>query len=98
MYYEANSGRNSDQAMISALQGIEESGQLHGFLKKFAIHVDKSRLERVLPAVRQHLKSRKKSRPGYSMKVLLQELDRIVDWRLAEEIEQMFFEYNRRNN
>lgn len=84
--------------MIAGLIGAEGSGHLHGFLKKFAITVDKERLERALPRVQQVLKTQKKTKPGYSMKVLLQELDRIVDWRLAEEMESLFCEYNSRNN
>ncbi|GEM_PF-2911339 len=75
-----------------------DSAQLHGFLKKFAINVDKAKLERTLPRVQRILKSQKKPKPGYSMKTLLQELDRVIDWRLAEEIEATFFEFNSHNN
>lgn len=84
--------------MVSEILAIENGKELHGFFKKFAIDVEKDRLERTLPRVRVMLRSKKKIRPGYSIRVLLQELDRMIDWRLAEELEALFFKYNSRNN
>jgi hypothetical protein len=75
-----------------------ETGQLHGFLKKFAISVDRERLERTLPRVQELLKGQKRAKPGYSMQMLLQELDKVVDLRLAQEMEQLFSMHSSRNN
>ena len=84
--------------MSTGMLSAEGSGQLHGFLKKFAISVDKERLERTLPRVQQLVKDQKKAKPGYSIKTLLQELDKVVDWRLAEEMETVFYDSNKLNN
>ena len=63
--------------------------EIHSFLKRFALDVDRERLQHTLPRVRP-IVAKQKSKPGLAFKVLLQELDRQIDWRLAAELEQKF--------
>jgi hypothetical protein len=63
--------------------------KVHSFLRQFALDVDEERLEHALPRVRQMIVKQKAKR-GLAFKVLLQELDRQIDWRLAAELEDNF--------
>jgi hypothetical protein len=63
--------------------------KVHSFLRQFAIDVDAERLEHALPRVHQ-IVMKQKPKQGLAFKVLLQELDRQIDWRLASELEKNF--------
>ena len=63
--------------------------KVHSFLRQFAIDVDAERLEHALPRVHQ-IVMKQKPKQGLAFKVLLQELDRQIDWRLAAELEDNF--------
>jgi len=66
-----------------------DTGKLHSFLKRFALNVDSERLQRALPRVQEIVKAQKPKK-GLSFKILLQELDHEIDWRLASELEEKF--------
>jgi len=61
--------------------------KIHSFLRHFAIDVDPERLQVTLPIT---IVTRRKPKPGLAFKVLLQQLDRQIDWRFATELENRF--------
>lgn len=71
--------------------GILQSGvpKISSFLKRHAICVDVERLQNALPRTRSII-TKQKPKPGMAFKVLLQELDRHIDWRFAVELENRF--------
>ncbi|MEM7813280.1 MAG: hypothetical protein QW548_00050 [Candidatus Aenigmatarchaeota archaeon] len=62
---------------------------MHSFLKHFALDVDPNRLPHAL-SVTKAIVERQKPKSGFVFKVLLQQLDREIDWRLATELENTF--------
>lgn len=63
------------------------SSRLHMVLKRHAIRVDSERLERTIPRVNEIVKKGKRKAPGFAVKILLQEMDRVIDDRFAETLE-----------
>jgi len=66
-----------------------DATKIHSFLRRFALDVDRERLEHALPRIRRII-AKQRPEHGLTFKVILQELDRQIDWRLAAELEDNF--------
>lgn len=72
--------------------GCDEEEMLN-FLKRFAFNIKKKDFNNAIVSTRMTLKSNGRYRKGLFFKTIFDELNRDVDWRTAEELENEFLRF-----